>query len=180
MWFTENPWPPIFLLGLVALCLFVAWIPQKRGIWLAGSLAALLGCGAVYVGEQAVVTDGEKVEAKIRKLVSDFQEKNREAVLGAFSKQAVKWRETAEKALAEVDIEKDLVVKDMSVELFNEKSQAVARFRANGTVSHKKGISAYHPSRWELRWQKEGNDWKIVEVVRLHPFKDEQKEIFAP
>lgn len=180
MWFTENPWPPIFILGMAACGMFVAWFSQKRVFWLAGCVAALIGCGAIYAVEESIVTDGEKLEARVHKLAADFQKKDREAFLAAFSKQAEKWRAMAIKALDDVDIEKDLDIKDMSVELFNEKSQALTRFRANGTVTFQKGMSAYHPSRWELRWQKEANDWKIVDVVRLHPLKDEQKEIFAP
>lgn len=180
MWFTENPWPPIFILSLVACGMFAAWFSQKRVIWLAGGLAALIGCGAVYSIEQSIITDGEKVEAKVRKLTSDFQKKDREAVLAIFSKQAPQWRDIAIKALEDVEAQNDLDVKDMSVSLSNEKSQAVSRFRANGTVTYRKGLSAYHPSRWELHWQKEGNDWKIVDVIRLDILKDEPKEIFVP
>ena len=180
MWFTENPWPPILILGMAACGMFAAWYSQKRAIWLAGCLAALVGCGAIYFYEKSIVTDGEKVEARILKLVSDFEKKDRDAVVDAISKQAPKWREIALQALEDVDIQPGLDVKDMSVELFSERSQAVSRFRANGNVTYKKGMTAYHPSRWELRWQKEGNDWKIVDVVRLDPLRDEPKQIFEP
>jgi hypothetical protein len=60
----------------------------------------------------------------------------------------------------------------------NENSRAVSLFRANGVVAVK-GLGAQQQmaSRWQVTWQKEGNDWKIVEVVRLHPYKDESMQI---
>lgn len=179
MWFTENPWPPIFILAMFASGMFVAWFSQKRAFWLAGCLAALVGCGAIYAVEKSVITEGERIEAKVHQLVSDFQNKRREAVLGAISRRETKWREMANKALDDVEVHKDLDVKDMSVELFNDKSQAVTRFRANGTVTYQRTISTYSPSRWELHWQKEGNDWKIVDVIRLHPLREEHRDIFS-
>jgi hypothetical protein len=34
------------------------------------------------------------------------------------------------------------------------------------------------PSRWEVGWRKEAGEWKILEVTRLNPLKDEPMEIF--
>ncbi|HTI51578.1 MAG TPA: hypothetical protein VL475_11525 [Planctomycetaceae bacterium] len=177
MWFTENPWPPIVILGIVAVALGAAWLSQKRGIWLVGAVLALIGCVVVFQVERTIVTEGERVEANVHALVNAFQKKDHPATLAFFSRQAPQWRTTAEQALNDVVVEDDLDVKDMSVRIFSEGSQAVSQFRANGTVEYK-GFRAYHPSRWELRWQKEGTDWKIVDVIRLSPFKDERLGIF--
>lgn len=177
MWFTENPWPPIFILAILACVLGAAWLSQRRGIWLIGAALALGGCGAIFFVERGIVTEGERVETNVLQLVSAFQKKDRPATLAFFSKQAPKWRDVAERALDTVKVEDDLDVKDMSVRLFSEGSQAVAHFRANGTVEYK-GMRAHQPSRWELHWQKEGTDWKIIDVVRLSPFKDGQLQIF--
>jgi hypothetical protein len=177
MWFTENPWPPIFLLGITACALGAAWLSQRRGIWLIGSTLALLGCAGVFWVERVIVTEGERVETSVHQLVGAFQKKDHPATLGFFSKQAPKWRDVAEQALNTVNVEEDLDVKDMSVRLYSEGSQAVSQFRANGTVEYK-GFRSHQPSRWELHWQKEGSDWKIVDVVRLSPLKDEKLQIF--
>lgn len=179
MWFTENPWPPIFILGMAACVLAGAWASQRRGILLVAALAALAGCFAIYTVERSIVTEGEQIEADIRTMTAAFQKKDRKKVLSFFSKQAPDWQDVIDRAFDLVDIEDDLDVKDMSVAMHGENSQAVARFRANATITAKSlGISSHQPSRWELHWQKEGGAWKIVDVIRLNPFKDDPMDIF--
>lgn len=179
MWFTENPWPPIFILGIAACALTGAWASQRRGIFLVSALAALAGCFAIYAVERSIVTEGEQIEANVRTLTSAFQKKDRATVLAFFSKQAPDWQDVISRAFDLVEIKDDLDVKDMSVALHGEKSQAVSRFRANATITAKSlGIASYQPSRWELHWQKEGGAWKIVDVIRLNPFKDDPMDIF--
>ena len=70
-------------------------------------------------------------------------------------------------------------IKDVQVTLLADETRASTRFRANGTVSFEKTNAGHQPSRWELKWQREGSDWKIIEVHRLHPLKDEELGMFS-
>jgi hypothetical protein len=178
MWLTENPWPPMVLLGLVAAALAWVWVARRRGAMLIGAIAALLGCVAVYYIERAIVTDAERLEADLYRLVSAFQHKDREGTLSMISQQAPEWRTMAAVAIDLVDVRDDLDVKDVSVKIYGENSQALTHFRANGTFSYRGQGTGHYPSRWELRWQREGADWKVVEVTRLNPLREEKLAIF--
>lgn len=177
-WFTENPWPPIFLLSIVACLMLAVWSSQKRRIWLMGAVAALLASIAVYFVARAIVTDRERVEANVRNLAAAFQRKDSAGTLAFFSVQYPD-RGLIEMALRDVDV-RNLAVKDMTVRLSNEDTRAVTRFRANGTVSYRGAGAGFHPSRWDVTWQKEGKDWKIIGVDRLDLLKDEKKGMFDP
>ncbi|MSR60120.1 MAG: hypothetical protein EXS05_21180 [Planctomycetaceae bacterium] len=178
MWFTENPWPPLMISGILACILLGAWYSRRRNGLLLAGLAAIAGCVAIYFIEKSIVTDAEVVEANIYKLTSSFQNKDRDAVLALISVQALELRQLVSKAMRDVDLGSDLDIKDVSVELINDKSQAITHFRANGTVTYRQFNAGFRPSRWELRWQREGADWRIVEIVRLHPLKNERMGVF--
>lgn len=177
-WFTENPWPLVVLLGIGGGILLAAWSSSRRKVWLAASLSAVGAAVAVYFVERAIVTDRERVEQNVLDLTAAFQRHDRDKTLSFFSLQAPEWRNIVELALERVAVKDDLSVKDMSVRLSNENTRAVSHFRANGTVSYEGNSLGHQPSRWELTWQKEAGDWKIVEVKRLNTIKDEKLEIF--
>lgn len=178
MWFTENPWPPIFLLGITACVLGAAWYSQGRTMWLGGMLACLLGCVVVYFVEEAIVTEGEQVERSVREMISAFHRKDRDRFIDTFSKQAALLRQLAAMALDTVDVPDDLDIKDMSVTTSNANSRAVSRFRANGKVSYKGTDIGHQPSFWELVWQREGNEWRVVEVKRLNVVTGKEIPVF--
>ena len=71
-------------------------------------------------------------------------------------------------------------IKDVSVEVKNQNSLAVSKFRANGTVSARDLGSSHVASLWEVTWQKEAGQWKIVHVQRWNPYKDEKMGILEP
>src|SRR5262245_58945015 len=177
-WFTENPWPPVFILGIAASVMVVVWTSQKRGDWLIGAVTAVIGAVAVFCVENAIITEGERVEQHIRDLVEAFVHGDRERVTSFFSVKAPDLRSLALRGLDLVEFPSGIDVKDMSFRMSNENSRAISLFRANGVVAVK-GLGAQQQmaSRWQVTWQKKGNDWKIVEVVRLHPYKDESMQI---
>jgi hypothetical protein len=176
-WFTETPWPPIVILGIGGCVFLAVWAAQKRGMWLVGAALMVVAAVAVYSIERAYVTEGERVEKSVYDVTSAFQRKDRERVLSFFAVQAPDLRETAIKALELVEFPDGIDVKDVSVRMSNENSRAISRFRANGTVSLPRVATQHVASRWEVTWQKEGSDWKIIEVIRLHPVKDEKMQI---
>jgi ketosteroid isomerase-like protein len=177
-WLTENPWPPIFILGIAACVMVAVWTSQKRGAWLVGALTAVIAAAAVFFVEKAVITEGERVEQHVRDLVEAFVRGDRDRVVSFFSARAPELNALAVRGLDLVEFPSGIDVKDMSVRVSNENTRAISLFRANGVVSVK-GLGAQQQmaSRWQVTWQKEGNDWKIVEVVRLHPYKDESMQI---
>lgn len=181
MWFTENPWPPIFILGAAA-CVFVGiWWTQRRGAWLIGALACLVGSIVIYSVEKSIVTERERLEQHIVELTTAFRKGDQDKTLAFFSPQAPLLKTLVLGAIKMVEVDDDLAIKDVAVTVYNEASQADTHFRANGTISVLSGNYRGHtPSRWLLRWQKEAGEWKIVEVHRLDTLKDEELPIFEP
>ncbi len=176
-WFTDTPWPLIVILGIAACVCLALWTSQKRAVWLVGVVILVGVAVGVFVVEKSIISEAERVEQNVYDLTGAFQRKDRERVLSFFSLQAPDLRATAVEALNLVDLPDGIDVKDVSVRMSNENTRAVSHFRANGTVSVK-GLGARHSaSRWEVTWQKEASDWKIVEVIRLDPIKDEKMQI---
>src|SRR5258707_10951480 len=102
-WFTETPWPPIFILGIVACALLAVWSSRKRGIWLVGAGLMIVAAAAVFFIEKSVVTEAERVEQHVLDLTGAFQRKERERTLAFFSVQAPELRNMAISALDLVD-----------------------------------------------------------------------------
>ena len=174
-WFTETPWPLVFILAVIACIMLAAWSAQKRGIWIVGSLAAILAAVAVVFVERTIVTESERVEQSVLDLTRAFQRKDHDRTLSFISLQAPELRKLAEAALADVDVRDDLSVKDMHVRLTNEDTRAVSRFRANGTIAYKGMNFGTQPSLLEVTWRKEGGDWKVIEVRRFNPIKENEE-----
>jgi hypothetical protein len=178
-WFTENPWPPIIILAIVTVVCVAAWTSQKRGIWLVAGLLAVVAAVIVFVVERAIVTDAERVGQSVHDLAAAFQRKDRDGTLSFISLQAPELRVLVAQAIDWIDLPNGINIKDLRVRTSNENTRAIAHFHANGTGSIRGMGTGHGASRWELTWQKEGTQWKIIEVQRLNPFKDEKLEIFA-
>jgi hypothetical protein len=179
-WFTETPWPPIFILGLIAAGCLAAWSAQKRGLWFSAALVALIAAVGVYLVEKSIVTEAEVVEGEVYNFVHAFERKDHDAVVSFFSVRAPDWRAQAEQGLTLVDLPSGLDIKDLRVRTSNENTRALSHFRANGTVAVR-GIGLNHvATRWEFSWQKEQGRWKIVDVQRLNPYKEEKMDPFDP
>jgi hypothetical protein len=41
------------------------------------------------------------------------------------------------------------------------------------------GDVGHRASRWDLTWQKQGGDWRIIEIQRLDPISGERMNIDA-
>jgi hypothetical protein len=76
VWFTENPWPPMVISGLIAFVFVVMWSSNRRGLHL--MLAAVFGLlvGAIYLAERAIVTEGERLQERVVHLCEDFRKKS--------------------------------------------------------------------------------------------------------
>jgi hypothetical protein len=182
MWFTETPWPPVILLCVVGVLFFVGWLSQRKVVLLFGAIGCLALCGLVFVIEQQIVTEREKVEQQLLDFTAAFQRDSLQQGVGNLlfggrepecfrfiSANAQEVRQLAAQALAIVDIADDVRISDVHTRLTNQESRAITQFRASATVTAGGYHSGGHqPTRWEVTWQREQGTWKIIHVTRLH------------
>lgn len=179
MWLTETPWPPILITLVAAVLLFAAWFSTRRGMFLVGAGLLVILCGAIYIVEQRIITEAERVEQLVLDLTSAFQQKREEQVLEMFSPTASELRATVKTAMNLVTVHEDLRITDLSVQMKAQDSRAISHFRANATISiGSHGGLGHHPSRWEITWQREADQWRIIRVERLNPVSGEPVFLF--
>ena len=182
MWFTETPWPPIIGLCVVGVLLFLGWVSQRNKVFLAGVAICVALCGIVFVVEQQIVTERERVEQTLLDFATTFQEDSMRqgfanlvipgpepASLSFISASAEGTRRMASAALNFVDIPEPVRISDVRTTMSNNDSRAVTQFRASATVragGYPDGV--HQPTRWELTWQRENEEWKILRATRLN------------
>ena len=170
MWFTENPWPPILILAAVAVLLLFAWTSNRRTPFLAGGIGLLLLCAGIFVIEQQIVTESERVAQNAHDLVWAFKRQESDKTLSYISPQAEDIRTLVLSQIRNVKLGDDLRVTDVSVEMVGKQQQrAVSKFRASATIAMSVGQMHSGPTRWALTWQREGNAWRVIKVDRLDP-----------
>lgn len=183
MWFTETPWPPMIGLCVVAVLLFLGWLSQQKTIFLAGVALCLALCGVVYFVEQQIITERERVEQQLLDFAVAFQQDSLQqglvnlivpgkapVSLDFISASADSSRRMAEAALNVVDIPEPVRISDVRTTMSNNDSRAVTQFRATAAVKMGGGYAdaIHQPTRWELTWQREKGDWKIIRATRLN------------
>lgn len=173
MWFTEDPWPPMIILGICALLALAWWRQNQRLLALGIAVGCLLLAGAVYVVEQWIVTPAELVQQKTVDLCWNFKRKAPETI-EAFSDSAPQLKVLCQTAMSLVNVGDDLRLTDLQARMSNEDTRAITHFRANATVTYMGQVGGYQPSRFELTWARENDDWKIIAVRRLNPVSGEE------
>lgn len=182
MWFTENPWPPIIGLCLIGVLLFLVWLSQRKTAFLVGACLCVALCGVVWLVEEQIVTDREQVEQRLLDFAATFQRESLQqgianAILGGPEPQTLSFisasanevRGLAMSGLQLVDVQDDFRISDVTTTLTNNNSRAIVHFRASATIL----VGGYgnigrQPTRWELTWQREQGQWKVVRATRLH------------
>jgi hypothetical protein len=188
MWFTETPWPPILGLCVVGVLLFLAGMSQQRKVFLLGVVVCVALCGIVFVAERQIVTERERVEQNLLDFAAAFQRESMQQgvvnlliqgpepeSLKYISASAAGARRLAVAALNFVDLPEPVRITDVRTTMSNQDSRAVTHFRASATVragGYTEGV--HHPTRWELTWQREKGDWKILRASRLHFMSGEE------
>lgn len=172
MWLTENPWPPALACGVVAVACTVLWLQRRQNSLALGGLLGVLAALGCFLVDRLVVTPREQVERRVIELVDDFENRRSEQVLKAFSPQAIQFRALATTALEVVRVE-GMKIKDLQVELVSRGTEATSHFRANGRIHYLGQDAGHRPSRWKLVWRREEGTWRIVDVIRLNPLRDE-------
>lgn len=176
MWFTENPWPPILIAGVLALICLAVWSSSRRSLFLMLAIAFGASCGGIYFLERAIVTEGERVQQRVVQLCEDFRDK-KPVVLDYVSDSRPALKVLFGTALATVTI-RDLRLSDFQSTVTNENSRATVHFRANATVNVVGyGDVGYQPARLILTFQREKGEWKIIEVERLNPLNGKRMEV---
>ena len=189
MWFTEDAWSPIILCMVVGVIFLIAWSTSQRPRYLIAIPVIAILAVVIYFAERAIVTDREHVEASLLDLINTFVEESQ--VIGTsgnevppdtkclefFSAQNVTDRARVSAALVFVSVNDDIRVTDVSIKLTNENTRAITHFRANATFSATGLDGGYHPSRWELTWQKEGDEWKVTRTKYLNIMTGDEQRI---
>lgn len=167
MWIAENPWPAMIVASLAALVCFGLWKNDRRQLYFNLAVAFLCMTGGIYAVERAIVTEGERLQQDVVQLCDQFRHKDLK-VLDHFSDSAPELKELCKSAMELVKVHDDLRLSAFETKLSGNDSRADVHFRANGTITAE-NISAYHPFRCILGYQKEAGQWKIVRVERLDP-----------
>ena len=170
MWFTENAWPPIIVIGVAILFLAIRWTQsqQTRDLkWIIG--LCVLGPG-IWMVERLIVTPREEVDFSVRSLVLDFQQKRTAEVQNGISQQAPQLRSMAQAAIDFVSLGEDLRISDVQVEVNEPPTRARVDFRVNATIILKAGGDVGRkPTRWKGTWLKEVDRWRLAELTELDP-----------
>jgi ketosteroid isomerase-like protein len=174
MWFTETPWPPFAIcVGIGAFLLYRFWTTQRATFLVAALVLSGLS-SVIFFIEQAIVTEAEQIEANVLLLADAVEQGDVEATLRFLSPREEQMRSRIGGAMAMYDID-DLRITDLHVRMQADNSIGISHFRANGTVSGKaSGVGTHVATRWELTWRRVEDDWKITEVTRLHPIRDNE------
>ena len=180
MWFTETPWPPILILSVIGVLLFLGWVSQRKTGYLAGVALCVALCGLVFVVEQQIVTETERVEQRLLDFTAAFQRDSLQrgllnAVVGGGPElESLKFvhgdevRRMATQAFDLVDIQDDVRISDIRTKMTNKDSRAITQFRASASVTVAGYNAVRQPSRWELTWGKEDGEWKVLRATRLN------------
>ena len=175
MWFTETAWPPVLICLVAVVLLLAAWMKRQRIGYLIGIVGLAFVVGGLFLVEAQIVTDTERIEADIDGWTAAFQREDVDGTLSYISPQAAAIRTIVLAAMELVDVHDDLRITDMQITVTNESTRAVSRFRANATVDVKGyGNQGRRPSYWEVTWQKQAGEWKVIRVVRLNVMTGEQ------
>lgn len=175
MWFTETPWPPIFICGVAAFVLLLAWFTTMRGAY----LLAVAGLGmlsvAIYFVERLIVTEAERVEAAIHALASTVESNDVERILPFIAEDNQTDRDLVRRGMKMARVESTLRITDVQVEMNSGGATAVSRFRANGHVTGRPpySFSRHVATRWRLTWKRDADgEWKVTRIERLDLYAD--------
>ena len=171
-YFTENPWPLVFILALLELALIITIKARGQGVWLKLAFAVPVVALVVVVIELLIVTDREAVKSEIKSLADAVQQEDVDRILSHISRDYDDGGVSYETFKASVTALLGMLDLD-SVTLFFEEIEAMrdgrmmARFKAltMGKVSNVPYGS--HPSRWQIYLRKTDGRWLVCQIIPL-------------
>ncbi|HET6328982.1 MAG TPA: nuclear transport factor 2 family protein [Planctomycetaceae bacterium] len=179
MWFTETPWPPFLICSVVAAAFFAQWYLQRQPKQLYIALVVLALGGLVIVVERLIVTESERVENNVYALAHAFESGDAARCGEFFSPHDEQDKAIVQGAARTVHIVGSIRVTDLSVQLTSAESRATSTFRASATANFN-SQEIHGATRWELSWQREGGEWKIIRIRRLHFVGGGEMPLMAP
>jgi hypothetical protein len=166
-------WPLFFLCLILSAALFGQWVLQRSRRQIVAAGLFFVAAAAIFLADRFIITESKRVEAGIYDLAKAFQAGNVERCLEFFSPNDQTDRALVGTAAHMVEIEGPIRITDLSINMSSAESRAISTFRATATAKYQ-GRSDRVPTRWELTWQHEGNDWKIIRVRRLQLIGDQE------
>lgn len=181
MWLvTENPWPLILALSVVAVGMLAAWYARRDNRLLIVTGGVILLAVGVWEFERRVVTERERLAAEVLELRDAVQKKNLAGVFALFSNSDPKLKLLATAGLALVEFEDAIRVTALETKLSSNDSRGETQFRANVSLKVAGyGSMGRQPTLWSLGWRKEGGEWRIVRVRRFHPLSRKEMSPLA-
>lgn len=177
MWFTEDALTPCALFGAAGLVTFLSGLSSSNRMRVVLGVLLMAVAGRAFAVDHLVITDREQIEARVQALCDDFRHK-RAGTVDYFSPTSPLLKAAVIAAMALVTVEDQPRLTDFDIEITNNGTRATSHFRANATVSVKEfGNVGHQPSRFVLTWSREQNEWRIIKVRRLHPYRDDEMEL---
>ncbi|MEZ6045618.1 MAG: hypothetical protein R3C11_08590 [Planctomycetaceae bacterium] len=148
MWFTETPWPPIYLCLAIFVVFFAYGSSTGRAKSIFIGLLFLLACPLLFLVERQLVTESEVVEQIVLDLADDVEHNRVDAVLDYLDEDSAVVRGLIQSGMTQYKVSEGLRVTDLYVEMESEGDKAKAHLRANGSVSQSNGgmQSGHFPS----------------------------------
>jgi hypothetical protein len=171
-------WPLFFLFLILGAALLGHWLLQRGQRQLIAALAFLFAAALIVVGDHFIITETKRVRANVYDLAKAVQAGSVEQSLGFISESDKPDRELVSQVAGMVEIQGPIHISDLTINMSSAESRAVSTFRATADVRYQNQTNRY-PTRWELTWQREGNDWKIVRVRRLQLIGDQETHPLA-
>jgi len=178
MWLlTENPWPLIIVLSVVAVGLVVSWWTRRDNRLLVATVVVVLLAVGAWELERRIVTEKERLTARVLDLRDAVQAKDGEfaELFGFFSNSEPALKVMATAGLRLVTFEDRIRVTALETSLTSNDTRGETRFRANVSLN----VAGYgsvgrRPTMWSLTWRKEADEWRIIKVRRFHPLSHKE------
>lgn len=172
MWFTETAWPPLMILGLVAVGFLWAALQTQAAKWLIAIGVCVVLAIAVWFVEQSIVTPSEQVEANLLAMVEAFQKNDEPATLQYISTAPASAGlvALAKIAIKLVDMDDGYSVSDIQIRTMANETAATSHFRVNGTIAmSSQGSLGHKPFRFLGQWRLETGQWRLTAIEDLDP-----------
>ena len=171
-YFTENPWPILFLLALTELVLIITIKIRGQGVWLKLAFAVPAVAVVVVVVELLIVTDRETVRADVRDFARAVRAEDVDRVVGHISRSYDDGNQDYEAFKSNVSTLLQWIDLDSAVILFEEvkklrDGRISARFKAITTGQVHNVPYGTHHSRWQLYYRYENGQWKVSQIVPI-------------
>lgn len=170
MWFTENAWQPMLLFTLLAMIAGMVWYRRLQSRYLIAMVCCLVMVAATWVIERSVVTARERVHDSVVGIVTAFQQRDLDLTVSYVSNQAEDLKTLIGTAHNLVEVKDDMRLTAIETELLNQNTRAKSKFRVNATIKALHGdYTGYQPTHWEMTWQLEEGEWRMINLLKLDP-----------